>query len=865
MMFRTFKKFLTVNFVLLAILPALAIGIVNLKLMTRNLEVEISTKNHSLAISLAGEVERFLNEHLNLLLQVKDSIEVEHLIAADSINEYLASILRNYRFFDMIQVLDHDGLVTQIAPLSSDFIGTSMKNQLFYQQTVLAKKAVWSPTFISMQTGQPTLTLSVPMKNGLVVGYLNLNILGEISEKIRLGEISYAVITDQNGTVISHLKKEMVSQRHNMRFLKVVREGLDGKFGTFRETVSGEEMLISLSKVSPTEWLVMFFQPTSEAFASIEATRRIIIVGALITVIIALLVTVFSLRKALGPLNHLMGTVKKVAEGDYENPEIMKSFREFEELAAGFGKMTQAVKQRQDALEASTRELAFHVKNTPLGVIQWDKNFRVAEWNKSAEKIFGYSEEEALGNHAADLIVPKNITTDIDSIWIDLLKREGGYKSINENLTKSGEKIVCEWYNTPLLDDEQNTIGVASMVQDITHRKKAETSLRLERDKLQTLMDGLALLGIGVNIIGIDHRIEFQNQTLIDSFGDSSGKLCFTTYMGLNEPCMRCPKNRSIRENKVMSAEIVDTNGRNYEILTAPLPNSDGTVDRAIEVLRDNTEQKKTKELLMQTEKMMSVGGLAAGMAHELNNPLGGMIQGAQNILRRLSPTLLKNRETADRYNIDLEQLQHYLEDRKIVRFLYGIQESGDRAAKIIKNMLQFSRRSDSYTTPILLSDLIDHVIELAHNDFDLKKKYDFRNVKIVKEYERNMKPVSCIETEIEQVVLNLLKNSAQAMSETDQLVSPSIAIRTLTEGKLARIEIEDRGPGIEEEVKKRIFEPFFTTKPVGTGTGLGLSVTFMIITNNHNGSIEVESKLGKGTRFIIKLPFDYKGTPAEN
>jgi signal transduction histidine kinase len=110
--------------------------------------------------------------------------------------------------------------------------------------------------------------------------------------------------------------------------------------------------------------------------------------------------------------------------------------------------------------------------------------------------------------------------------------------------------------------------------------------------------------------------------------------------------------------------------------------------------------------------------------------------------------------------------------------------------------------------------------------------------------------------TEIEQVVLNILKNAAQALAEvTERKDPPRIILRTLCEPTSVRMEIEDNGPGIKEEIKNRIFEPFFTTKDVGTGTGLGLSVSYFIIAKNHKGTIEVESEFGKGTKFIIHLP----------
>ncbi|MBT6614367.1 MAG: HAMP domain-containing histidine kinase, partial [Deltaproteobacteria bacterium] len=198
-------------------------------------------------------------------------------------------------------------------------------------------------------------------------------------------------------------------------------------------------------------------------------------------------------------------------------------------------------------------------------------------------------------------------------------------------------------------------------------------------------------------------------------------------------------------------------------------------------------------------------------------------------------------------------------ETRGIHSFFNGIQESGKKASEIILNMLQFSRKSESKMAPIDLSKLMENVLELAGKDYDLKKMFDFRKITIIKEFPSNMPRVRCTETEIEQVILNLLTNATWAMANWKRHDSPQITLRIALEDRTVRIEVEDNGPGMDEETRNRVFEPFYTTKPVGEGTGLGLSVSYMIITNNHKGSMEVESEIGSGSRFIIRLPFGYE------
>lgn len=271
--------------------------------------------------------------------------------------------------------------------------------------------------------------------------------------------------------------------------------------------------------------------------------------------------------------------------------------------------------------------------------------------------------------------------------------------------------------------------------------------------------------------------------------------------------------------------------------------------------LIDMTEKVKTQELLIQTEKMISVGGLAAGMAHEINNPLAGILQGAQNIQRRISPKIKTNVELAKEKGCSCENIYDYLEERGIVRMLEGIQTSGERAATIVKNMLNFTRRNESRRTGCDLNQLIDGVVEIISCDYDLRKKYDFKHTRIIKDYKTDLSLTTCSRIEIEQVILNLVKNAAYAMYETSKIRPPILILRTKEDELYTIVEIEDNGPGMNSEVKRRIFEPFFTTKSPGFGTGLGLSVSFFIITQNHHGLFEIESTVGKGSKFIIKIP----------
>ena len=279
-------------------------------------------------------------------------------------------------------------------------------------------------------------------------------------------------------------------------------------------------------------------------------------------------------------------------------------------------------------------------------------------------------------------------------------------------------------------------------------------------------------------------------------------------------------------------------------------------MEGAVIRLDDVTERERLREMMIQSEKMASVGGLAAGMAHEINNPLSSILQAAQVCLMQLDPDVPANLAAAAECGCDLGTVRCYLEKRRVLKFLDGIREAGLRAAQIVASMLEFSRKSESRRMPADINAVLDKSIALAATDYDLKKKYDFRRIAIVREYEPGLPEVACIPTEIEQVVINLLKNAAQALAGHPPATGePTIVLRTKRSNGGVRIEVEDNGPGMDEAVRRRVFEPFFTTKEPGQGTGLGLSVSYFIITANHGGTIGVESQPGGGALFGIDLP----------
>jgi signal transduction histidine kinase len=293
--------------------------------------------------------------------------------------------------------------------------------------------------------------------------------------------------------------------------------------------------------------------------------------------------------------------------------------------------------------------------------------------------------------------------------------------------------------------------------------------------------------------------------------------------------------------------------GTRYENITV-YPLVSNWIGGAVIRIDDITENVKIEEMMIQSEKMLSVGGLAAGMAHEINNPLSGIIGNADVLKNRIFNALPVNVETARQSGTTFDVIRTYAHKRDLAPVLDNIKIAATRAATIVSDMLSFSRKSSSSFTAMDIARLMDKTIELAATNYDLKARFDFKQIKITRFYD-DIPKIPCEAGKLQQVFLNILTNGAQAMSALKDDSEPEFTITIRKNQTHAIIEIRDNGPGMSKEVAKRIFEPFFTTKEIGVGTGLGLSVSYFIITDHHKGSLKVDSAPGKGAGFTIMLP----------
>jgi PAS domain S-box-containing protein len=386
--------------------------------------------------------------------------------------------------------------------------------------------------------------------------------------------------------------------------------------------------------------------------------------------------------------------------------------------------------------------------------------------------------------------------------------------------------------------------------------RRNEIEIRRLQNYLSNIIESMPSMLVSVDKLGNITQLNQRARLVASSSGkDQLGRPLAEVFPMLKEHAqiIQSVISENCSRKDVKTSRMVDGKLVFEEVTFYPLV-ANG-VEGAVIRVDDVTEKIRLERMMVQSEKMLSVGALAAGMAHEINNPLAGMMQTAEVLSYRLTSELPANNRTAKESGTSMPAIREFMNKREVPRMLTAIRESGLRTARIVKSMLNFARKSDSASSSCNMAELLDQTIELAGTDYNLKKKYDFKQIKITRNYQENLPCLPCQSQEIQQVLLNILKNGAEAMQESHSDRQSQFAIKICSEEEMLRIEITDNGPGMDEETRNRIFEPFFTTKPQGKGTGLGLSVSYFIITENHSGEMHVESEPDHGTTFIIRLP----------
>ena len=387
--------------------------------------------------------------------------------------------------------------------------------------------------------------------------------------------------------------------------------------------------------------------------------------------------------------------------------------------------------------------------------------------------------------------------------------------------------FVLTYIREIMHDREKTQKHAEELTNTLAEQKRTEGLLRSERDKLQGV---LSAIGENMYIVNQNFEIDYQNEILDRLYGNRIGEKCFRTYLQSEIPCSFCSANKAIKSKSIQHTESL-IKDRNYDLVFAPFKDRTG-VFKTIVLWRDVTEKRRFEAEAARAGYLASIGELAASVAHEINNPISGILSIAE---------VLRDENT----------------DNKNNRALYNrIIKESDRIAIIVRRLLEFSRDRNEDAMPFYLKDILEDSLSLMQSQI-LKN-----GTKLILDFPSDLPAVEVRNHEIQQVFINILNNAIYALKQKYSGKHPENVL-TIS-GRVVRIDNKqylqttflDGGIGIPENIINKICTPFFSSKPSGKGTGLGLSISYNII-QSHEGKLTFESVDSSYTKVFVDLPLN--------
>jgi PAS domain S-box-containing protein len=486
--------------------------------------------------------------------------------------------------------------------------------------------------------------------------------------------------------------------------------------------------------------------------------------------------------------------------------------------------------------EQSLAHLAAIVSSSEDGIISAGLDATILSWNQGAERIYGYTAIEMVGRKAT-FVVPDDRRAERDAIQA-VLDRGRSIRSVETTRRrKDGSTVDVSMSFSPLLDAAGRVFGITSVVRDVSEQKRSAELLAKARAQL---VEAQEIAHVGSWEWDVVHGSVSWSDELYRIYGlePRSVPASFDGFLERVHPADRAAVRdaieRCLKEKGEFSVEhrLVRSDGTLRVLQSSGRVATDrGVVLRMTGTAQELTDIKSLQARLLLADRMASVGTLAAGIAHEINNPLSYVAVNLEMVADGLREVV---GATTDPRVAELEQM---LDDAR---------QGAERVRKVVRGLKSFARGGDGERTPVDVRALLDDSLKMVRSDLQARAR-------IVRSY-ADVPAVMADEARLGQVFVNLLVNATHAIGEgAPDANEVEVSLRTAADHRV-HVTVRDTGAGIPLELRSRIFDPFFTTKPVGEGTGLGLSICHAIVTGL-GGEIAVDSELGSGSSFHVWLP----------
>ncbi len=480
-------------------------------------------------------------------------------------------------------------------------------------------------------------------------------------------------------------------------------------------------------------------------------------------------------------------------------------------------------KKAEQVLRESEGRYRTLVESIPQKIFLKDKNSVYISCNSSYAADLKIKPEEIAGHTDYDFY-PKDLAEKYRADDKRVIE-SGNTEELEERYIQHGQESVVETFKTPFRDESGKLIGVLGVFHDITERKNMEEAIRRATEEWRETFDSIS---DAISISSRDYRLLRVNQAFADMFHTERDKIgdkhCYEIMHGINEPVSGCPHLETLKTGKPAGADFFEPHlGIHLELTTSPIFDERGKITGTVHIARDITERKRQEEQLMMADRLASIGELAAGTAHELNNPLTSVIGFSRLLMEKDVPDDIR-------------------EDLGIIC------SEAQRATEVIKQLLQFARKRTPVEQLNQINSVVEHVLRL--------RAYEQRahNIEVRTDLAPALPEIMIDYFQMQQVLLNIIINAEQSMVEANERGTLTIATRR--RNSTVVISVTDDGLGISQEHLGQIFDPFFTTKKAGKGTGLGLSICHRIVTE-HSGQIYARSRPGEGATFYVELPIN--------